>query len=169
MRVPELIIDNKQELVEMVKEVCLVLTGKAPKEAVALLMETAAAESGFNTRIQHGGGPARGLWQVESNTAADIYDNYLSAREAMLFGLTEISFGFGVYTMILYKDVVSELLEHNDVFCCCMARIVYLRDPDPIPHTVEERAYYWKRVYNTPRGKGTIKHYMATARALGEE
>ncbi len=166
MRVPELLINDKQELLEMVKEVCIALTGKAPPEAVALLMETAAAESAFNTRIQLGGGPARGLWQVEPNTAADIFDNYLASRFALRFGLMEISFGFGVYEHLMYKDALSDLLERNDVFCCCMARIVYLRDPDPIPYSIVERAAYWKRVYNTPLGKGTAEHYLATARAL---
>lgn len=154
----------------MVKEVCLALTGRAPKEAVALMLETAAAESGFNTRVQMGGGPARGLWQVEPATADDIFKNYLvERRHDLYYALCKISFGFklvGWAPPSRYET--AEFLEHNDVFCCCMARIVYLRDPDPIPKTVEERAAYWKRVYNTDLGAGTVEHYMATARALGE-
>ena len=172
MRVPELIINDKQELVEMVKEVCIALTGKSPPEAVALLMETAAAESGFNTRIQLGGGPARGLWQVEPRTAQDIFHTYLLYSQSMFNSLAKLSFGFVMF--IPYRspmwvpqlEEMSNLLEHNDVFCCCMARIVYLRDPDPIPYSIVERAAYWKRVYNTPLGKGTVEHYLATARAL---
>ena len=41
-------------------------------------------------------------------------------------------------------------------------RIVYLRDPYPIPslNKLEEQARCWKRVYNTKLGKGTVEHFM---------
>ena len=171
MRVPQLIINDKQELVEMVKGVCIALSwsGKAPRETVSLLMETAAAESAFMLRRQTGGGPARGLWQVEPATADDIFQNYMPHRPQIIRIVSQLSFGFTLFEpLIVTRGELSDLLEHNDVFCCCLARIVYLRDPDPIPHTVEERAAYWKRVYNTPLGKGTVAHYMATAWGVGE-
>ncbi len=169
MRIPELRIKDKQELVEMVKEVCQALTGKAPGEAVSLLVETAAAESAFYTRIQLGGGPARGLWQVEPATADDIFENYLQFRPGTFAAVLGVSIGLGITSWFMpARSELSDLLEHNDVFCCCMARIVYLRDRDPIPKTVEERAAYWKRVYNTPLGRGTVEHYLEAARALGE-
>lgn len=43
-----------------------------------------------------------------------------------------------------------------------LARIHYLRDPDPIPLTIDAQAVYWKRLYNTHAGKGTPDQYIAS-------
>ena len=37
-----------------------------------LLRATGAIESGYRTRVQYRGGPARGFWQVEPNTAVNL-------------------------------------------------------------------------------------------------
>ena len=44
------------------------------------------------------------------------------------------------------------------VFC----RLKYKRDKYPLPKSndLKGQAEYWKRVYNTHLGKGTIKHFM---------
>ena len=38
-----------------------------------LILRTGAAESGYQTRRQYGGGPARGFWQMEPATEEDIH------------------------------------------------------------------------------------------------
>src|SRR5260221_162978 len=47
---------------------------------VELLLGTALQESGLTYRVQLGGGPARGLFQMEPNTHDDIWDNFLKYR-----------------------------------------------------------------------------------------
>jgi len=41
-------------------------------------------------------------------------------------------------------------------------RLVYRRNKNPIPKAdnILEQAKYWKSVYNTELGKGTVKHFM---------
>jgi len=32
--------------------------------------------------------------------------------------------------------------------------------PELIPNSLDERATYWKKYYNSEAGKGTMKHYL---------
>lgn len=121
-------------------------------EAVELLMGTSAHESlGWQFRRQLGGGPALGIYQIEPFTHDDCWNNYLNYRPDLA-------------TKILIVSGISfpnaSVLEHNDVYSTCIARVKYMRDPQPIPHTIQGQAEYWKRVYNTFMGKGTVQEYI---------
>ena len=48
--------------------------------AEALVLATAGVESNLTWLVQHGGGPARGLWQIEPATASDLFETYLAYR-----------------------------------------------------------------------------------------
>lgn len=54
---------------------------KTKEQIIQYLRHTGAVESGYRTKIQAGGGPARGYWQVEPTTAMDLVKN-----SAPLFG-----------------------------------------------------------------------------------
>lgn len=150
----------------MVASVCRsLLDRKARDNEIRLLVGTAAAESNLQHRRQHGGGPARGLWQMEPETAQDIFKNYLVHRPrryakvmALMISMSEVP----IWTPSII-DLATHL-EHNDVFACTMCRVHYLRVPEPIPDTVEQQARYWKEHYNTPAGKGTQGHYITAWR-----
>lgn len=43
-----------------------------------------------------------------------------------------------------------------------LARLHYLRFPEPIPAPVSDQAAYWKRTYNTVLGRGTADAYLAS-------
>ena len=49
--------------------------GKTHEEIVQYLRHTGAVESGYRTKVQSGGGPARSYWQVEPATAMDLVKN----------------------------------------------------------------------------------------------
>lgn len=55
--------------------------GKTREQIVEYLRHTGAVESGYTTKVQRGGGPARSYWQVEPATAMDLVKN-----SAPLFG-----------------------------------------------------------------------------------
>ena len=55
--------------------------GKTHQQLVEYLRHTGAVESGYRTKVQRGGGPARSYWQVEPATAMDLVKN-----SAPLFG-----------------------------------------------------------------------------------
>lgn len=121
-------------------------------QAVELLMGTSAHESlGWQYRRQLGNGPALGLFQMEPFTHDDCWINYLNYNPHLGQKILAAS-GLFAY------DAIA--LEHNDVYAVCMARIKYLRDSQPIPLDLHGQAVYWKRVYNTKLGKGTIEEYI---------
>ena len=121
-------------------------------DALALVMRTGMAESGYRALRQMNNGPAIGFWQVELDTAHDTLENFVNHRRR-------------------YKDVLIGLGLGNDLEFCLLSnialqvafcRLKYLRDPKPIPcwTDIDAQAAYWKRVYNTNLGAGTIRHFL---------
>jgi len=119
--------------------------------AVTLLLATARAESNLEYLTQLGDGPARGLWQMEPATHDDIWENYLAYRDPLADKVRGLAIGS--------KDVPDpEQMVGNLFYACAMARIHYMRVPEPLPHPTDHvgMAKYWKSHYNTGLGKGTV-------------
>lgn len=111
--------------------------------AVNLLLGTAAAESDFGTYLrQRGGGPAKGVFQIEPNTfnwLRGVYrDKYpeLAGREA--------------------SELVSDLR-----LSIIMARLRYrvVKEPLPPADDIHALALYWKEHFNTYHGAGTVEDF----------
>ena len=129
----------------------------------ALMLATAATESAFICRQQIGGGPARGLWQMEPGMtgAQDIFENYLRYKPKRFQKLIRLWLNLDIEPFFVPSvGDLSYHLETNDVFACAMARLQYLRRPEPIPDTVNEMAHYWKEYYNTDAGAGTTARFI---------
>ena len=120
-------------------------------EAVDLVFETGNAETLYRHLEQMGGGPAKSFWQVELNTLADNWENYIVYRKPLIECLYSIGF--------IEKDPEFSIVS-NIAVAIAMCRIYYYRQPGSIPKTIEGRADYWKKTYNTEGGKGTPKHYL---------
>ena len=120
--------------------------------AEELVLGTAIQESGLQYLQQLGGGPARGLWQMEPATHNDIWQNFLHFRTKL--GLNVL----GPYTRPDPTRLVWDL-----AYACSMCRILYLRCSDPLPPAgdIKAQAAYWKTHFNTPLGKGTVEQYIA--------
>lgn len=58
------------------------------------------------------------------------------------------------------KGYMSDELQKNPRFAMYLARMFYLGKSEPIPSTLENRALYWKRYYNTILGSGGIEKYL---------
>jgi len=114
---------------------------------IELLMLTAAVESNLGQYIeQKGGGPARGIFQMEKNTEDDIWKNYLKYKEHLALSITEYMCNFD-----------SEM-KWNLAYQILMCRIHYLRIKEVIPtaNDVVGLAKYYKRFYNTYLGKSSV-------------
>lgn len=123
--------------------------------AEVLLLGTAIQESDLLHRRQLGGGPGRGLFQMEPATHDDLWRNYLAYRpELAALARAQRSDPDG--------DPLDEL-EHNDRYAATMARLHYRRVPDPLPAAddIEAMARYWKRHYNTHQGAGRPEQFVA--------
>ena len=127
--------------------------GLYSKDAIDLVYKTGNAETGYRHLKQMGGGPAIGFWQVEPATLIDIMDNYVKYRPELEKRLKSLGFS--------RNDIETRVMSNialQAVFC----RLKYKRDRYALPkaNDLEAQAKYWKRVYNTHLGKGTIEHFM---------
>jgi hypothetical protein len=127
---------------------------KRTVEAYNLVFETGMAETGYRHLDQmqaKKGIGAVSFWQLEPSTIRDMWDNYISYRKPLIeacykLGLIEANKVFSVYSNIALASA----------FC----RIYYRRKPGAIPKTMPERAQYWKKNFNTYKGRGTVDHYI---------
>ena len=122
-------------------------------EARELIFRTGMAESGYRAIEQHGGGPAVGYFQVEPDTIKDTIDNYVTYRQEIQTKLW--SLGFDDKDMVLR---VMGSIPLQVAFC----RLKYRRDKYALPPcgNIEAQGKYWKRIYNTHKGKGTVEHFI---------
>ena len=128
-------------------------------QSMELLLGTAATESKMGLWLrQLGGGPALGLFQIEPETEADVWKNYLLYRPE----LARVVRGWKTFT--------TEEMEWNHAYSCAIARLIYRRAPEKLPPAgdTEAQARYWKRFFNTPLGKGTPEKYIRDWRELVE-
>lgn len=128
--------------------------GLHSEEAEELLLGTALVESDLKHRIQVGGGPGRGYFQMEATTHDDIWENFLKFRKSLGEKISKL----------LSKPDADKLaeLETNDRYAIAMARVHYLRVAEPLPKSgeVQAMAAYWKKYYNTLLGKGTREQFI---------
>ncbi|HAT49008.1 MAG: hypothetical protein HQL07_03970 [Nitrospirae bacterium] len=120
--------------------------------AEELVLGIAIQESDLRYLQQVGGGPARGLWQMEKATHDDIWENFLKSR--IKLGMKVL----GPYSRYDHHRLMWDL-----AYACAMCRIHLLRCPNilPFPGDIKAQAEYWKKWYNTPLGKGTVEQYLS--------
>ena len=154
-----MIIKSLSELVPLIDRVCALLPFRYDDSVRKLMLGTAACESLFTIRKQVRG-PARGLWQAEPNTAIDIYKNYLQYHPNVYEVMTHM-FADEVTFNVPPKDILEYRLVSDDEYACAIARLVYARDRHAIPSDINDIAKYYKRVYNTVRGKGSAERFLS--------
>ena len=124
------------------------------EDAEELVYRTGMAETGYRHLRQMGNGPAIGFFQVESATMYDTLKNYVEYRKHLKKSILELGYNSEEPIMSLMSNIALQV-----AFC----RLKYRRDKRPIPSKdkIEEQAKYWKRVYNTELGKGTVEHFIS--------
>ena len=122
-------------------------------DAAAMIYRTGMAETGYKHLKQMGGGPAIGFFQIEPATMNDVIDNYVSYRPQIKTDLYALGFDDKDAEMRVMSSIALQV-----AFC----RLCYRRDSKAIPklENIKAQAEYWKRVYNTKLGKGTVKHFL---------
>ena len=82
-----------------------------------------------------------GIAQIEKNTFLWLKNIFISR-----------------FPNLIYYDFKD--LEYNLKASILFCRLRYLVDSQPIPKTLEGQAGYWKRIYNSYKGKGTPEQYI---------
>ena len=139
---------NPTQLRELIGQVLMDL-GLYSKDAVELLMLTAAQESHCGYYIKQLRGPARGIFQMEPATEKDIWENYLEYHKELAEIVTQLRVAYLYSSYDLWANLPYQI---------AMARIHYLRAPEKLPKhdDILGMAQYWKVYYNTVLGKGKV-------------
>ena len=119
-----------------------------------LLLGTAIQESLLVHRRQLGGGPARGLFQMEPATHDDCWQNFLKFRPTLASKVRQ--------TLDAGQEPAANTLEVNDRYAAAMCRVRYMRVPAAMPPAddITAMANYWKQHYNTPLGAGSPDEFL---------
>ena len=121
------------------------------EDAIELVLETAITESGRFEYLKQIQGPAVGFTQLEPDTIKDCWDNYIIYRNNLTSFILSLGFNPDDMEFSVWSNLALQI---------AFTRIWYYRRPGKIPSTIEERAEYWKKHYNTELGKGTVEHYL---------
>lgn len=124
--------------------------GRAAEE---LLLGTALQESRLQYLHQLGGGPARGVFQMEPATHKDLWENYLKFKPELAEKVNDLA---------LFNAPKINQLDGNMYYAAAMTRVHYRRVKKPLPKAgdLKAQADYWKRYYNTYLGAGTVEEYI---------
>lgn len=140
------------DLLQKVIRPALLRIGLGSPAAEMLLIGTCAQESRMGLyRVQKGGGPALGIFQMEPNTAADIWASFLIYRESL---------AREIRGMLAASDDLIPPLRTNDLYACAMARVEFDRAKPPLPAfgDLDAMADYYLRFYNRG-GKATAAEF----------
>ena len=117
------------------------------QDAEELLVFTCGVESLGGTYLQQVKGPALGIYQMEPTTYNDIWQNFIIPDNKL--GLRLFN-NFDVSRMPSEERLIYDLR-----FATAMSRIFYLRIQEPLPPANDVDAIwdYYKKYYNTVKGK----------------
>jgi len=143
----------KQEIKDIIKFTLQYLDMDS-EDAREMVYRTGMAETGYKHLRQMGGGPALGFFQCEPATFQDTLDNYIAYRPELKTKL----YGLG-YDEAYWQERFMSNIALQVAFC----RLKYRRDKHMIPsfEDMTAQAKYWKRVYNSELGKGTVEHFLS--------
>lgn len=120
--------------------------------AEELLVGICAHESKGGTYVKQLSGPALGLYQMEPFTHDSIWNQFINAN-------TGLSRSLLTFLRANNKPAPNEMV-YNLFYATMMARIFFMRFKETIPDSIEGQAAYWKKYYNTVKGKGTVEDYL---------
>ena len=125
------------------------------ESAENLLLGTAAQETNLGRYWKQTNGPALGLYQLEPATHTDLWQNYL--RYPNQEDLSQI-----VQAFLCQAFQPEEQLTWNLGYSTATARAIYLRVPEPLPDAqdISGLADYYKRIWNTSKGKATPEQFI---------
>lgn len=142
---------SRTHLYDMVDDVVNCLGGG--DNARKLLLETAAAETALGEAVDHSWWTGIGLMQFDKIGFDDVIQRTSPGVKEKVLACFGIDIDRAEHTDLRWSPLLSLVF----------ARLKYRLIPDAIPDTVDGRARYWKKWYNSEIGAGTPEHYINSA------
>jgi hypothetical protein len=147
-------LQSRDHAIELATRVCNMLGLGANGLAINLLLETACVETCLGTYqdpTPNGAG-----WGLTQGDAIGVLDVAKRTRDVDARRIRH-AFGFEIY------NTIGPDLANNPLKAFVFTRCFYKLIPEAIPETLQGRAEYWKKYYNTHLGKGTVNEYIEKA------
>ena len=150
-----------KQIRSLIERTCSTMGKKfASDDAIDLVLVTGIVESRYKYLRQLGNGPACSFWQVEPATCVDNLVHYLKHRKSLIVSCAEASRVDSKYWQVYDEDIWADILEKNIAAGIVHSRLKYWRVPKSIPNTVQGKADYWKKYYNSEGGAGNPDHFV---------
>lgn len=119
-----------------------------------LIMGTAAQESHlmYLDQLTPGPGPAFGLFQMERATEKWLWESYVQKDPILKSKFESL--------LASYPSDRMEQMRCNLAYAAGMARMRYMVVKEPIPQSIDGIAAYYKKYYNTYKGKATVAEFL---------
>lgn len=145
---------NRQQALDTAIAVNNAISPKSGKNGVVMILETCAAETLLGThkdRTDYAAGTS--IAQIDESTFDWLKESYQDRSVN-----TQLMEDFDIDL----HDVQYRELEHNPLLGMIFCRLRYLIVKDPLPTTLEGRAAYWKKWFNSyhPNAAGTPEGYI---------
>ena len=150
-------LSSQDEAVRVARLICGALGNGSNNTAVKLLVETAQQETKLGAyRDPSPYAAGFGLCQFDEIAFEDVKHRTRSKTALKVYN----TFGIDL------KKVQHREMELSPMLSMVFCRLFYRLIPDPIPKDLQGRALYWKKYYNTMKGKGTSSQYIHSANKI---
>jgi hypothetical protein len=146
---------NRQQIHDTVDKVVECLGGGI--NAKMLLLETSAAETGMGDAVDKSWNVGIGLMQFDEIGFIDVQQRTSRSKKDLVLNCFGVDIDRVVHTDLRWSPLLSVIF----------ARLKFMLVPSSIPSTLQGRADYWKKWYNSTLGAGTPEHYMKSAQNYG--
>jgi hypothetical protein len=141
-------------------------------DAISLVIRTCVYESDLFHLRQVGTGPARGFAQIELGEmgATDILRRYLARKDkAELREKVHSLIGFDPVALSEDNYMLDMQLQGNIILGIVCCRLKYGMIPKPLPSKDDRGAQgrYYKKYYNSKKGKGSAEDFARITAARG--
>lgn len=133
---------------------CLLPPEMSSKPAFQLLITIGLQESGFRSRVQNGGGPARGFWQFENAGTLGVL-NHPSTSKLAIAICNELCYSPDTVTL-------KSGIQNNDVLAAAFARLLLWTHPKPLPTNERDAWQYYLDTWRPgkPRQYAWAEYYQ---------
>lgn len=104
--------------------------------ARVMVLTTTLQEADGIHRVQHGGGPAHGLWQFEEGGAVRGVMHHSASRDFARAACSALKVPF-------VRRTIWEALPHNDILAAVFARLLLYTHPKALPDLDASEAETW--------------------------
>ena len=153
-------VTDRANITQCIDRACYELSTSSITNAKAMLMATAAAETGMGTTPDRYFEQGAGIFQFDTIRYGDVI-KYINKKQEISDIL--VKNGIHIEDISYHHGKGYIILNMSPMYSAFIARVAYMMIPEPLPsHDDYMGQYrYWQKYWNSELGKGTAKHFLS--------